>query len=101
MYCSRNIIPGLKKTEFGFLKKTESGIETTYYGHIGVFVFDKDYLMNQYLDGNTPYQLTEDIEWMKILEDGYRINSVLAEDHEIGLDTPEDFKYLRNKYDGR
>lgn len=93
MYCSRNIIPGLKKTEFD--------IETTYYGHIGVFVFDKDYLMNQYLNGNTPYQLTEDIEWMKILEDGYRINSVLAEDHEIGLDTPEDFKYLRDKYQGR
>ena len=53
---------------------------------------------NQYLDSNTPYQLTEDIEWMKILEDGFRINSVLAENHEIGLDTPEDYNYLVDKY---
>jgi 3-deoxy-manno-octulosonate cytidylyltransferase (CMP-KDO synthetase) len=90
MYCSRNIIPGLKKTEYGE--------KTTYYGHIGVFVYDKDYLMNQYLDSNTPYQLTEDIEWMKILEDGFRINSVLAENHEIGLDTPDDYQYLVDKY---
>lgn len=92
MYCSRNIIPGLKKIEYDE--------KTKYYGHIGVFVFDKDYLMNQYLDSNTPYQLTEDIEWMKILEDGFRINSVLANNHEIGLDTLEDYKYLINKYQG-
>jgi len=91
MYCSRNVIPGLKKEEYNESK--------TYYGHIGVFVFDKDYIMNQYLDSNTPYQLTEDIEWLKILEDGYRINSVLSESHEIGVDTIEDFEYLKNKYE--
>ena len=90
MYCSRNIIPGLKNSEYDK--------NATYYGHIGVFVFDKDYIMNQYLNGNTPYQLTEDIEWMKVLEDGYKINSVLAHDHEKGLDTPDDYQYLVDKY---
>ena len=90
MYCSRNVIPGIKNKEYDNSKK--------YIGHIGVFVYEKNYLMNQYLDSNTKYQLTEDIEWLKIIEDGYKINSVLVENHEIGLDTEDDYKYLLGKY---
>ena len=91
LYCSRNIIPGLKKTNYDD--------SVTYFGHIGIFVYDKDYILNKYLTSNTPYQLTEDIEWLKILEDGYKINSVLALEHERGVDTPDDYAYLKNKYE--
>ena len=91
LYCSRNIIPGLKKNYYND--------NTLYYGHIGVFVFDKEYLLNEYLNKNTKYQLYEDIEWLKILEDGYKINSVLVENnHEFGVDTNEDYIYLCEKY---
>lgn len=92
MYGSRNIIPGLKKEEYNN--------HTTYWGHIGIFVFEKEYLLKEYLNGNTPYQLAEDIEWLKILEDGYRINSVLVdkESHERGVDTDEDYEFLKQKY---
>ena len=90
MYCSRNPIPGFKNTDY------KSDFE--YYGHIGIFVYNYDYLMNEFLQGNTKYQLAEDIEWMKILEDSYRINSVLVENHEIGVDTEDDYKYLCDKY---
>ena len=90
LYCSRNVIPGLKKKEYDKSKE--------YIGHVGVMVYDKDYVMNRYLDSNTPYQLTEDIEWLKILEDGYKINSILADNHEIGVDTQEDYDYLVKKY---
>jgi 3-deoxy-manno-octulosonate cytidylyltransferase (CMP-KDO synthetase) len=90
MYCSRNVIPGSKRDMISH--------EATYYGHIGVFVFDPDYLTTEYLSGNTPYQLSEDIEWLKILEDGYRINSVLVDAPEISVDTPEDYAYLVEKY---
>ena len=90
MYCSRNVIPGGKK------ELINTG--ALYYGHIGVFVFEPRYLLTEYLVGNTPYQLSEDIEWLKILEDGYRINSVLVDAPEISVDTPEDYKYLVEKY---
>ena len=92
MYGSRNVIPGCKNNNFNG--------KTLYYGHIGIFAFEKDYLLNYYLDGNSLYQLSEDIEWLKILEDGYRINSVLvdAKTHEIGVDTIEDYNYLKTKY---
>ena len=90
LYCSRNIIPGFKKDYYND--------NYTYYGHIGIFVYDTEYLLTEYLDSNTRYQLAEDIEWMKILEDSYRINSVLVDNHEIGVDTEDDYKYLINKY---
>ena len=57
-------------------------------------------MVDEYLNGKTPYQLSEDIEWLKILEDGYKINSVLVdeESHERGVDVQDDYDYLKNKY---
>ena len=43
-------------------------------------------------------QLIEDIEWMKIMEQGFKINSIEVEDSERGVDTIEDYNYLVNKY---
>ena len=66
--------------------------------HIGIFVFDSGYLLNHYYNTNTPLQLAEDIEWMKIIEQGFKINAIEINDHEIGVDTIEDYTYLKNKY---
>ena len=90
LYCSRNVIPGCKNTFYNN--------NYNYNGHIGVFVFDKNYLLEEYVKENTKNQLSEDIEWLKILEQGYKINAVLVDNYEIGVNTPEDYKYLLNKY---
>jgi 3-deoxy-manno-octulosonate cytidylyltransferase (CMP-KDO synthetase) len=95
LYCSRNIIPSSKNNDI-VLDQNNNIID--YNIHIGVFVFDSHYLMNTYRNNNTPLQLTEDIEWMKIMEQGFHINSVLTLDHEIGVDTINDFNYLIDKY---
>ena len=91
IYCSRNCIPFNK-----------SGIpdldRTNYYGHIGIFVFNKEYLLNYYCKENTPLQLEEDIEWLKIIEQGFSIKSTLVKDYERGVNLPEDYKYLLEKY---
>lgn len=90
MYCSRNIIPS---------SKTHNIIpDYDYYIHIGVFVFRASYLLNHYFNVNTKLQLTEDIEWMKIMEQGFKINSVEVKEQEIGVDTIDDYNYLVNKY---
>jgi 2-dehydro-3-deoxyphosphooctonate aldolase (KDO 8-P synthase) len=90
LFCSRNIIPGKKDMIFNN--------NNTYYGHIGIFVFDKEYLINDYIKENTSNQLSEDIEWLKILEQGYKINSVLVNNPEISVDIENDYLYLINKY---
>lgn len=89
MYCSRNVIPSNKKLE---INKNQ-----TYYGHIGVFIFDRNYL-TEYMKQNTTYQLEEDIEWLKIIENGYSINSSLVSNVEIGINTQEDYDYLLKKF---
>lgn len=93
LFCSRNIIPGTKNNSFDEC--------INYFGHIGVFVFDTKYLMEEYLSRRSTYQSYEDIEWLIILEDGYKINSVLIDKstHEVGVDTQQDYDYLKNKYE--
>lgn len=91
LYNSRNIIPANKN---GGVRK-----DCVYYGHIGVFVYDKDYLENEYMKENTRCQLEEDIEWLKIIEKGYKINSVLVGDIDPSIDTIEDLNNMKKKYE--
>jgi len=89
IYCSRNCIPGTKnKIDKNF----------NYYAHIGLFVFNIDYLQNDYMKENTPLQIMEDIEWLKIIEQDKTIVSTLVEDYEIGINTKKDYDYIRKKY---
>ena len=90
MYCSRNCIPW---------NKTDSiSNKCKYYGHIGLFVFEPLYLKNEYIKDNTVNQLEEDIEWLKIMEQGYKIVCTEVNDYEIGVNTQEDYDYLQKKY---
>ena len=45
------------------------------------------------------YQLLEDIEWLKIIEQGYKVNTIFSDKMERGVDTIEDYNYLNEKYD--
>ena len=90
MYCSRNIIP---------ISKTGNPCGHHDYNiHVGIFLFNKDYLLEHYMTENTPLQMVEDIEWLKILEQGYKIHVVFGNKMERGIDTPDDYEYLCNKY---
>lgn len=92
LYCSRALIP--------HTKDGESVKDFKYYAHIGIFVFKKDYLKLYLEHEDTPAQKMEDIEWLKILEMGYKIKSHQVPFYEIGVNTKEDFNYLSNKYLG-
>ena len=91
MYASRNSIPSGKHHKIN--------LNIPYKIHIGLFVFDKDYLVNKFNQENTQYQLCEDIEWLKIIEQGYKINTVEIKNHEIGVDTFGDYLFLKEKYE--
>ena len=86
MYCSRNIIPATKKNMYN--------PKMVYRIHVGIFVFKYSYLINEYMKENTYLQLQEDIEWLKIIEQGYSINAVKIESAERGGDTIEDYNHL-------
>ena len=90
MYCSMNIIPSSKKSDIDD--------NHSYISNAGLFVFDKKYLLNDFIKENTTHQLVEDIEWLKILEQGYKINTILVDFVERSVDTLDDYTYLCNKY---
>ena len=90
LYCSRNIIPSNKK---------ENIIENHLYNiHVGIFVYNKKYLLDHFTKKNTENQLLEDIEWLKIIEQGFKVNTIFSEEMERGVDTIEDYNYLKKKY---
>lgn len=66
---------------------------------MGIFLFNKEYLIENFLKKNTKYQLTEDIEWSKIIESGYKINTIISNKMETGIDTIDDYNYLKKKYE--
>lgn len=91
IYCSRSVIPGNKT---GILS------DINYLQHIGVFVYKIDYLKKYINTENTLCMLEEDIEWLKIVEMGYKIKSfIIPYKHEIGINTNEDYQYLKKKYE--
>jgi 3-deoxy-D-manno-octulosonate 8-phosphate phosphatase (KDO 8-P phosphatase) len=91
LYYSRNIIPWNKNGSFtpGFTYKTFTGI----------YVFKRDMLALYHTLPNTPLQIEEDCEQLKIIQHGYHIASYpTVEFNEISLNTSDDYEFLVNKY---
>lgn len=82
LYFSRTLIPGGKKEALH--------TEHPYYRHIGIYVFRRDFVLKYIELENTPLQLAEDLEQLKILEHGYTIATACVEEEANGVDTPED-----------
>lgn len=82
LYFSRALIPGGKSLSF------QDGV--TYYKHLGIYGYRKDFLLKYAELEPTPLQLAEDLEQLKVLEHGYRIKAAIVNSRSIGVDTPED-----------
>lgn len=91
---SRNVIPG-NKNGINDVNKFN------YYGFTGIYVFNLEFLKKFNSLPNTQYQQFEDIEQMKIIENGYTIKTYeCPEYNEISLNSKEDLDFLLNKYLG-
>ena len=55
--------------------------------HMDVFIFETEYLLQEYIEYNTYYQNMEDIDWLKILEQNYLIYAIQSHLFEVGIDT--------------
>lgn len=69
----------------------------TAYEHIGVYVYRKDFLMQYVNMPQTPLEITESLEQLRILENGIRMKVVKATVPYEGLsvDTQEDLERVR------
>jgi 3-deoxy-manno-octulosonate cytidylyltransferase (CMP-KDO synthetase) len=63
---------------------------TPYYKHIGLYVYERDFLLNYSALPVGRLEQAERLEQLRALENGYRIRVVETEYESIGVDTPAD-----------
>ena len=85
LYLSRNQIPS------NYKKKVNA------YSHHGPVCLKKEHLTNYKNLKNTNAQISEDNEWLKIIENGYKIKSILAKNITREINNKNDFKFYNKK----
>jgi len=83
LYFSRSPIPYFK-----------GAIPPNALQHIGLYCFRRDFLLQYSRMKATDLQKIEDLEQLKILEEGYRIKVALVEEESVAVDTPSDLAKL-------
>lgn len=89
LYFSRSPIPFRRKQA------------TDYYKHIGLYVYQRDFLLKYAGLPPTPLEKSESLEQLRALENGYRIRVVETEYNPIGVDTPADIDRVERILESR
>jgi 3-deoxy-manno-octulosonate cytidylyltransferase (CMP-KDO synthetase) len=66
-----------------------------HYRHIGLYCYRKDFLEEYVNMTQTPLELSESLEQLRILENGLKIQCCLVRYESIGVDTPEDLERVK------
>jgi len=83
MYMSRSDIPSNTRSQVEYLHKLYC-----------VVAFRKNWLKKFSAWSQTALEKIEYIEYLRILENGYRIRGVVVEDYTTSVDTPQDLKAI-------
>jgi len=65
------------------------------YGHVGLYVFRREFLLAFTAMAQTPLEMAEQLEQLRILEHGYTLHAVVTEHESIAVDTPGDLERVR------
>jgi 3-deoxy-manno-octulosonate cytidylyltransferase (CMP-KDO synthetase) len=89
LYFSRSPIPYIRE------EADRVHASTTYWQHIGLYVYRRDFLLNYAKLPQTPLEKLEKLEQLRVLENGYTIAVVDTEYRAIGVDVPADLERVR------
>ena len=96
LYFSRSVIPYLRN-----MPKEEWLANHTFYKHIGLYAYKANVLDEITKLEQSPLELSESLEQLRWLENGYRIKVAETDIETIGIDTPEDLQraevFLQNQ----
>ncbi|KAG6550852.1 hypothetical protein Mapa_007465 [Marchantia paleacea] len=86
IYFSRGMLP--------FNKKSIANPEFPYLLHLGIQCYDSKFLAVYPRMPPTPLQLEEDLEQLKVLENGYRMKIIKVDHDAHGVDIPSDIQSI-------
>jgi len=84
LYFSRGLIP--------YCGPTGYSPDVTYYHHLGLYAFRQNFVRQYVTLEPTPLQNCEELEQLKVLENGFAIKVAIVESQSFGVDRPEDIK---------
>lgn len=94
MYFSRSPIPFVRgaRTNMDRVQKCDM------YKHIGLYVYTRESLLTFTQLSPTDLEQAEQLEQLRMLENGMKIKVVVTEYENLAVDTPEDLERARNYY---
>jgi 3-deoxy-manno-octulosonate cytidylyltransferase (CMP-KDO synthetase) len=90
LYFSRSLIP--------YIRNESKNLRI--FGHIGLYAYRRDFLMEFAAMPQTMLELSESLEQLRAIENGCRIKMIEVMDSPIGVDTPEDLERVRKVLEG-
>lgn len=96
LYFSRSVVPYLRGVEPA--NWLEKGL---HYKHIGIYAYRRETLEEIALLPPSPLELTESLEQLRWLENGYSIQTALTDCETVAVDTPEDLVRVQALLIGR
>jgi 3-deoxy-manno-octulosonate cytidylyltransferase (CMP-KDO synthetase) len=90
IYFSRSPIPYLKGKNI----REEGFHEFTFYRHIGLYAYRREFLLTFTGLAHTPLESVEGLEQLRALEHGYIIKVIETPYESIGVDVPEDVEKI-------
>ncbi len=85
LYFTRAAVPFLR----------DPGTPVTWYKHVGLYVYRREFLLAFAALAPTPLELSESLEQLRALEHGHAIMTVESRHEALGVDTPDDLERVR------
>ena len=101
IYFSRSTIPYTRDKARGKRQKAKGKTEDelVHYKHIGLYVYQRDFLLRYPEMPVGPLEKAERLEQLRALENGHQIRVVETEYESIGVDTPEDLERVAKLFE--
>jgi 3-deoxy-manno-octulosonate cytidylyltransferase (CMP-KDO synthetase) len=67
-----------------------------YFKHVGIYLFRREFLLRYVAMCQTPLEIAESLEQLRILEHGYPVYVVQVAEDALSVDTPEDLAFVES-----
>jgi 3-deoxy-manno-octulosonate cytidylyltransferase (CMP-KDO synthetase) len=88
LYFSRSPIPHAREWKDELL----SAPVPHFYQHVGLYAYRRDFLLRLAALPRTPLEKIENLEQLRVLENGFQIAVGVVDEPTVGIDTPEDYR---------
>ena len=95
LYFSRSIIPNDRDNLKSILSLEKIPLQFNFYKHIGIYGYSKEFLLEYSVLNQTALEVSEKLEQLRVLENGYKIRMIKTDYNPVGVDTLEDLESVR------